>query len=146
MKISLASDHAGFEYKEQISSYLTLMGYEVVDFGDFSLASTDYPDHAFAAAKAVADGNCEKGIIICGTGIGVSITANKVTGIRSANCSTVEMAVLCRQHNDANILNFGSRLITIELAKQITDAFLNTEFDGGRHSGRIDKIHSLTGR
>ena len=146
MKISLASDHAGFDYKEQISLYLTGLGYEIIDFGAFSLASTDYPDHAFAAAKAVADGICERGIIICGTGIGVSITANKVTGIRSANCNTVEMAVLSRQHNDANVLNFGARLISIDLARQITDAFLNTEFEGGRHSGRIDKIHSLTGR
>lgn len=146
MKISIASDHAGFEFKGQISSYLTELGHEIVDFGAFSLASTDYPDHAFAAAKAVAEGQCERGIIICGTGIGVSITANKVKGIRSANCSTVEMAVLSRQHNDANVLNFGSRLISIELAKQITDAFLTTSFEGGRHSGRIDKIHSLTGR
>ena len=146
MKISLASDHAGFEYKELIKQYLLDLGYEISDFGTDSKESADYPDFAYQAAKAVSDGICERGIIICGTGIGVTITANKVSGIRAANCYTVEMAILSRQHNNANILNFGSRLIPIETAKQITQAFLTTEFEGGRHQSRIDKIHSLTGR
>ncbi|CUU03737.1 ribose 5-phosphate isomerase B [Candidatus Thermokryptus mobilis] len=106
MKIAVASDHAGFEYKEKLKELLKELGHEFVDFGTFSSDSTDYPDFAYPAAEAVANGECERGIFICGTGVGVSIVANKVKGIRAANCCSVEEAKLSRQHNDANVLTF----------------------------------------
>ena len=144
MKISLGNDHAAYDYKIQIAEYLKELGHEPVDFGTNSTESCDYPKYAKAAADAVAKGECDFGIIMCGTGIGMSITANKIKGIRSANCITVEMAKLSREHNNANVLNFGARLITIEMAKQITKAFLTTEFAGGRHAHRVNLIHDLT--
>ncbi len=144
MKISLGSDHAAYEYKQEISEYLKELGHQVVDFGTDSKDSCDYPKYAKAAADAVATGECDCGIIMCGTGIGMSITANKVKGIRSANCITEEMARLAREHNNANVLNFGARLVSIDLAKKITFAFLNTEFAGVRHERRVNMIHDLT--
>ncbi len=145
MKIALGCDHAAFEYKEIIAQFLRDKGYEVNDFGTDSTDSCDYPVYAKAAAEAVASGDCDYGIIMCGTGIGMSITANKVKGIRSANCVSEEMARLSREHNNANVLNFGARLISIETAKKITETFLNTEFAGGRHERRVNMIHEITG-
>ncbi|MCX7909172.1 MAG: ribose 5-phosphate isomerase B [Ignavibacteria bacterium] len=145
MKIAIASDHAGFEYKEELKLYLTEVGYDISDFGCYDSASCDYPDFAIPLAKSVSRGEHQFGILICGSGIGMSIAANKVEGIRAANCCNVEMAKLARQHNDANILTFGARLIPFELAKEIAIAFINEKFEGNRHQRRIDKIHNLTG-
>ncbi len=144
MKISLGSDHAAYEYKQAIAEFLKEKGYEIMDFGTHSPESCDYPEFAKAAAEAVASGECDCGIIMCGTGIGMSITANKVKGIRSANCITEEMAQLAREHNNANVLNFGARLVSMDLAKKITDTFLTTEFAGDRHQRRVQMIHDLT--
>lgn len=145
MKIAIGSDHAGFDYKENLKKYLTEVGFEVTDFGCFSADSCDYPDFAYPLSKSVANGENDYGILICGSGIGMSIVANKVNGIRAANCCTVEMAKLARQHNNANILTFGARLIPFDLAKEITLAFLQEGFEGNRHEHRINKIHLLTG-
>lgn len=145
MRIAVASDHAGFEYKKILSDWLRELDYQILDFGAFSEESVDYPDYAFPAAEAVAGGIAHFGVLVCGSGIGVSITANKVTGIRAANCLSEEMAELARMHNNANVLTLGSRLIDIELAKSIVIKFLETEFEGGRHMIRVEKIHSLTG-
>jgi len=144
MKIAFASDHAGFEMKKELMQYLKLMDYQVLEFGCFSTESVDYPDYAFPAAEAVAAGIADYGILICGTGIGMSITANKIIGIRAANCCSSEMARLAREHNNTNILTLGARLIDIELAKEIVKVFVEGEFKGGRHIIRIEKIHSLT--
>jgi len=146
MKIAIGSDHAGFEVKNIIKSFLAELGHEVKDFGCESSESCDYPDYAYPLACEVATGNFDFGILICGSGIGMSIVANKVEGIRAANCCSVEMARLARQHNDANVLTFGARLIPIELAKEIVSAFLEESFEGGRHQRRVGKIHSLTGK
>lgn len=146
MTIAIASDHAGFDFKNKIIEWLKGGIAEVTDFGCWSEDSVDYPDFAFAAADAVAKGEFPLGIIICGTGIGVNITANKIEGIRAANCCTVEMAQLSREHNNANILNLGARLISINLAQEIIKAFISTDFAGGRHQIRVDKIHSLTNK
>ena len=145
MKISLASDHAGYILKENIKNYLTGKGYEIFDAGTHNEDSCDYPEFAVKAANAVAGGDCTYGIIICGTGIGMSIVANKIRGIRAANCLSVEMAKLAREHNNANVLNLGARLLDIETAEQITDTFLTTAFAGGRHEKRVKLIHELTG-
>lgn len=141
----MGSDHAGFEYKQIIMEWLKEQGHQVLDFGAFSEESVDYPDFAFPAAEAVSAGVADYGVIICGTGIGVNIVSNKVQGIRAANCCTPEMAELARQHNNANVLNFGARLINIDLAKEITETFIEGEFLGDRHMIRVEKIHFLTG-
>ncbi|HPR17306.1 MAG TPA: ribose 5-phosphate isomerase B [Candidatus Cloacimonadota bacterium] len=138
MRIALASDHAGFELKEAIKA--DLGKYEVVDFGAFSPEPVDYPDTGFAAAKAVVNGSCERGILVCGSGIGMSIVANKVPGIRAALCHSAEYAVLSRKHNDANILVLAGRFTSAETAKEIIAAWFATEFEGGRHQRRLDKI------
>lgn len=140
MKIAIASDHGGFVLKCQIMSYLKELGYEFKDFGCFSEESMDYPDIAFPTAKAVASGEFERGILICGTGIGVSICANKVNGVRCALCGDVLSAELTRLHNDSNVLAMGGRIIGPETAKAIVKTWLGTEFSGGRHKRRIDKI------
>lgn len=146
MKLALASDHAGYELKSKLADWLKNKDYTVIDFGTFSTNSVDYPDFAYPAAKSVSDGESDFGIIICGSGIGMSILSNKVEGIRAANCLTEEMAHLARLHNNANVLNMGARLIDFETAKLITEVFLNVDFEGGRHNKRVEKIHSLTGR
>mgnify|MGYP000858773104 CR=1 FL=1 len=141
MRIAIAADHAGFDMKEKLTEYLRDKGYDVDDYGTYSSGSVDYPDYAFPAAEAVSRGDAEYGVIICGTGIGVSIAANKVKGIRAANCCTPEMAVLAREHNNANVVTFGARLIEVEKAKSILDSFLTTDFLEGRHLIRIEKLH-----
>ena len=138
MIIALASDHAGFELKEAVKGFLG--DYEVVDFGPETTNSMDYPDTGFSAAEAVSRGICDRAIIICGSGIGMSIVANKVNGIRAALCQTVQFAKLSRQHNDANALIMSGRFISSYLAKDIVDAWLSTDFEGGRHQKRLDKI------
>lgn len=145
MKIAVGSDHAGFEYKKQVTEWLKEEGHQILDFGAYSGESVDYPDYAFPAAESVAAGVADFGVLVCGSGIGVSITANKVTGIRAANCCTVEMAELSRQHNNANVITFGARLVPIELGKLMVEKFLETDFEGGRHMLRVEKIHTLSG-
>lgn len=145
MKIALASDHAGYKLKEFIKFNLENSGNNVVDFGSNSEASVDYPDYAVPASQAVVDGKVDFGILICGTGTGMTITTNKIKGIRAANCLTPEMAELARSHNNANVLTLGSRLVNEDIALEIVKKFLETEFEGGRHKNRIDKIHNLTG-
>jgi ribose 5-phosphate isomerase B len=145
MKIALSADHAGFELKEKIYNDLIKKGYEVTDYGTYSRESIDYPEFAYVAAKSIVEHNNEFGVLICGSGVGVSITANKVKGIRAANCFNEEMAMLARQHNNANIICLGARFIEAEQAFAMVDKFLNTEFEGGRHQRRVEKIHDLTG-
>ncbi|MCX7929513.1 MAG: ribose 5-phosphate isomerase B [Chlorobi bacterium] len=146
MRIAIGADHAGFTAKQALAEYLCGKGYQVHDLGTFSEQSADYPDFAVTVARCVASGEDELGILLCGSGIGVSIVANKVPGIRAANCCTPQMAQLARQHNNANVLCMGARLHTPDELIAITDAFLAATFEGGRHQRRIEKIHSLTGR
>ena len=140
MKISIASDHGGFDLKNKIKQYLTSQGHEVRDFGTFTTESCDYPDFARLAAQAVASGECERGIVVCTTGIGVSIVANKVNGVRCALCVNDDMATMTRRHNNANVLALGQKYVDEQTAQKIVDAFINTPFDGGRHQRRVDKI------
>lgn len=138
--IAIGSDHAAFEMKEIIRSYLNDQGHEVKDFGTFSKASVDYCDYGVTVAEAVTRGEYEKGIVFCGTGVGIAISANKVKGIRAVVCSEPYSAKMSRAHNDTNILALGSRVIGIEMAKMIIDIWLITDFEGGRHAARIEKI------
>ena len=138
MKIALASDHAGFPLKEAIKMYLK--EHDLTDFGCFNEESMDYPDTGFPAAMAVRDGKCHRGILICGTGIGMSIVANKVKGIRASLCHCEEFAILTRKHNDSNVLTLPGRFLDENIAIKIVDAWLNTKFENGRHQKRIDKI------
>lgn len=140
MKIAVACDHGGLALKQVLLDYLQKNGYEVCDFGTNTADSCDYPDHALPAAEAVARGECERGILICSTGIGISIAANKVRGIRCAHCHDTYSAKYTRLHNDANMLAFGQKIIGEGLMLEIVELFLNTEFEGGRHQNRIDKI------
>ena len=143
MKIAMGCDHGGFALKETVKAYLTEQGHQVEDFGCYNLDSCDYPDMGAAAAKAVASGECERGIVICTTGIGISISANKVKGIRCALCSEAQSAEMTRRHNDANVLALGAGMIGVNAAKKIVDVFLSTEFEGGRHQRRVDKMMAL---
>ena len=141
--IALASDHGGFKLKEHIKAYLVSRGYECQDFGCDSLDSCDYPVFGAAAARAVADGTCDRGIVICTTGIGISISANKVRGIRCALCSEPLSAEMTRRHNDANMLAMGAGIVGPNMAERIVEVFLNTPFEGGRHQRRVDLITAL---
>lgn len=145
MNVAFASDHAGFGYKKELTKWLREEGHQILDFGAFSDERVDYPDYAFPASEAVASGVADFGVLICGSGTGMSITANKVVGIRAASCFTPEMAKLAREHNNANIITFGARLTEMENAKKMIMEFLSTDFEGGRHMIRVEKIHSLTG-
>ena len=140
MKISMGCDHGGYPLKEFLKSWLQEQGHTVVDCGTDSTDSCDYPVFGAAAAREVAEGRCERGIVICTTGIGISITANKVKGIRCALCSDPLSAEMTRRHNDANMLAMGGGMIGNNMADRILDAFLNTEFEGGRHQRRVDKL------
>lgn len=141
--IAIACDHGGYALKEQVKAHLAELGYAVKDFGTNSLDSCDYPDFAAAAARAVAAGECEKGIVICTTGIGVSIVANKVDGVRCALCGDLLSAEMTRRHNDTNMLAMGAGIIGGNLALSIVDKWLTTEFEGGRHQRRVDKITAV---
>jgi len=143
MKISVACDHGGLNLKREIVKHLKEKGYEVVDFGTDAFDSCDYPDYALPAAEAVASGECEKGIVVCSTGIGVSIVANKVPGVRCAHCHDGYCAEYTRRHNNANMLALGEKVIGAGYALQIVDIFLNTEFEGGRHERRVNKISDI---
>ena len=141
MKISIGCDHGALALKDVLVAHLTKKGYEVKDFGTYTAASCDYPEFAAAAARAVASGECEKGIVLCTTGIGVSITANKIKGIRCALLSDVMSARLTREHNDTNMMALGAGVVGQLLALQIVDTWLNTPFSGDeRHQRRIDKL------
>ncbi len=139
-KVAVGSDHAAYDMKAQVIGWLDGQGYEVVDVGTDSRESCDYPVFAHAAAEKVAAGNCDKGILICGSGIGMSMAANKVTGIRAALCSEPYSAMLSRRHNDSNILCLGARLIGSDMAIEIITKWLETEFEGGRHQRRVSMI------
>jgi ribose 5-phosphate isomerase B len=138
IKIAIGSDHAGFDYKEFLKTELT--AYEVKDFGTYSSGSADYPDFAHPVAEAVENGEFTFGILICGSGNGISIAANKHQGIRAAICWENELAALCRMHNDANIISIPARYVSKELAIEMVMTFLNTAFEGGRHQDRVNKI------
>ena len=139
-QIAIGCDHVGFELKTHIIEHLQGKGYSIKDFGTHGTQRTDYPVFGKAVAEAVTSGECEKGILICGTGVGISIAANKVKGVRAVVCSEPYSALLSRQHNDTNILALGSRVAGRELALMIVDTWLGGEFEGGRHQGRIDML------
>lgn len=141
--LAIGADHGGYELKEHILKYLTDKGVEVKDFGVHNEDSVDYPDCAVPVCNAVISGECERGILVCGTGIGISIAANKIKGIRAALCGDVYSATMARQHNDANIICLGGRVVGREHAFMIVDAWLNAEHLGGRHANRVAKIHML---
>lgn len=143
MKISIASDHAGFEQKQQLAAYLAECGHEVLDRGPADDSRVDYPDFAELVARDVAAGKAERGVLVCGTGIGMAIAANKVHGIRAANVTSAEFAALSREHNDANVVTVSGRFVSLEENERILDAFVATEFGGGRHAGRVEKIMAL---
>ena len=140
MKIAIGSDHAGFKLKEVIKNYLVTLNYSVEDFGTHSEERADYPDFAFPVALNVANGNFEVAILICGTGIGMSIAANKVKGIRASLCNDLYTAHVAKEHNDANVLCMGGRVVGEEVAKEIVKVWLSSKFEGGRHSERLLKI------
>ena len=140
MKIAVGGDHAGFEYKARLIKFLESSGHEVIDFGPNSTASVDYPDHVHPLAEAIEKGDADHGILICGSGNGVAMAANKHQGIRAAICWNKDLAALARQHNDANILCLGARFLAYEYAEGIVDVFISTSFEGGRHQTRVDKI------
>lgn len=141
--IVIGSDHGGFELKGHIKKYLADKGIEYKDVGCFSEESVDYPDIASALCAEITGGNAERGILICGTGIGISIAANKTDGIRAAVCTDEYCARMCRRHNNANVLCLGGRVVGRELALSIVETYLTEEFEGGRHQNRIDKIHAI---
>ncbi|MEO0067947.1 MAG: ribose 5-phosphate isomerase B [candidate division WOR-3 bacterium] len=142
MKVALGSDHRGFALKEKLKPYLERLGYKTIDKGTFSKERSDYPDFAFLVAEAVQKGTADLGILICATGIGMSIAANKVKDIRAGLCLNTRMARLCREHNNANVLCLGADLLTVAQAKRIVRVFLEAKFAGGRHSRRLKKIAS----
>ncbi len=141
--IAIGSDHAGFELKREVMKHLEELGLQYKDYGTYSAESCDYPDFGEAVGRAVVSGECERGILICGTGIGIGMAANKIHGVRCATCSDCFSADMARRHNNANILAFGARVVGGGLALMLVDTFLGTEFEGGRHAIRVDKIMSL---
>ena len=143
MRISIASDHAGFEQKELLAGYIRDKGFDVHDLGPFTDDRVDYPDFAKMVAQEVASGDADRGVLVCGTGIGMAIAANKMKGIRAANVTSPEFAALAREHNDANVITVSGRFVGLDTNKEILDAFLGTDFAGGRHTGRVEKIMEL---
>ena len=143
MKIVVGSDHAAYELKEAIKEKLIGEGHEVIDVGCDSTESVDYPKYGHAVGRTVASGEAERGIAVCGSGIGISIACNKVPGIRAALCTSVEMAEMCRRHNNANVVCMGARMISQELAFDIIDKWMTTDFEGGKHLRRINEIEDL---
>ena len=146
MRIAVGADHGGYELKQRIAEYLIAQGHQVQDFGTHSAEPADYPDMAAPLARAVAAGEAERGVLVCGTGIGMSMTANKIPGIRAAVCTDCYMARMAREHNDAHILCLGGRVLGIGSALDIVQVFLSSEFAGGRHARRVDKISALEGK
>ncbi|HEY3874681.1 MAG TPA: ribose 5-phosphate isomerase B [Candidatus Kapabacteria bacterium] len=143
MTIAIGSDHAGFTYKEAVKAHVTALGHTIRDFGTNSTAPVDYPDYIRPAAEAVASGECERGIVLGGSGNGEAMVANKVRGIRCGLAWNEDSAQLMRQHNDANVLSLGERMMTQEMALKLVDIFLTTPFEGGRHIARIQKIEPV---
>jgi len=143
MKIALGTDHAGYEYKERIKQYLLEKGHEVIDFGTDSGEACDYPDFIYPAALAVGKGECDRAIVMGGSGNGETIVANKVRGVRCAVCWSREGARLSRAHNDANAISIGARMVSLDLALEMVEIWLTTPFDGGRHARRVQKIAEL---
>ena len=149
MRVAVGSDHAGFEQKQKLAAYIAdELGYEVIDLGTTNEESVDYPDYAEKVARFVAAGEAERGVLVCGTGIGVSLAADKVAGIRASSITSPEFAALFRQHNDGNVACLSGRFVDLDVNKEIVRVFLSTEFEGGRHTRRVDKINALdyTGR
>lgn len=149
MRVAVGSDHAGFEQKQKLAAYIAdELGYEVVDLGTTNEESVDYPDYAEKVARFVAAGKAGRGVLVCGTGIGVSLAADKVAGIRASSITSPEFAALFRQHNDGNVVCLSGRFVDLDVNKEIVRVFLSTEFEGGRHTRRVDKINALdyTGR
>lgn len=143
MKISIGSDHAGFEQKQELAAYLREQGYDVIDRGPDSDDRVDYPDYASPVAHDVADDAADFGVLVCGTGIGMAMAADKVPGVRAANIINPEFAALCREHNDANVITLSGRFVPLEENERILDTFFATDFGGGRHAGRVQKIMQL---
>jgi ribose 5-phosphate isomerase B len=142
-QIAIGTDHAGFDFKEGLAAFLRGQGYDVLDLGTHDRESCDYPDYALRVCQAVVQGQAKTGILVCGSGIGMSIAANKVHGIRAALCHDLYTARMCRSHNDANVLVLPSRLIALAIAQEMTLLYLNTPFEGGRHAARVDKIMAM---
>ncbi len=143
LRVAVGSDHAGYEVKERAKQVLASLGAEVIDEGTTSNESVDYPDFGAAVGRAVAAGEAERGVLICGSGIGISIAANKIAGVRAAVCWNEQTARLARQHNDANVLCLGARFVEPDLAERMIRTFMETGFDGGRHQQRVDKLTKL---
>lgn len=140
MRVAIGSDHAGFEQKERLKAHIAQQGHELLDVGTYSEDSVDYPDFALKVGRAVAKGEAELGVLVCGTGIGMAIAANKVHGVRAANVTDPEFARLARQHNNANVVAVSGRFVPEDVNTEIVDTFLGTAFEGGRHAGRVSKI------
>lgn len=145
MRISIASDHAGFEQKQILADYLEQRGFDVINRGPDDDGRVDYPDYAELVARDVAGGTADRGVLVCGTGIGMAVAACKVNGIRAVNIVNTEFAALSREHNDANVVTLSGRFVDEETNKAILDVFLSTDFGGGRHAGRVEKIMALEG-
>ncbi len=143
MKVAIASDHAGFRLKEQLKKTLDELALEYEDLGTFDETSVDYPDYGVKVAKGVAEGTFDRGVLVCGTGLGMAITANKVKGVRAITAHDVFSARMSRMHNDANVLTMGERVIGEGVAADVLKAWLTTEFEGGRHARRLDKVHHI---
>lgn len=143
MKIGIGSDHGGYELKEELKKYMLEKGIDVIDYGTNDLTSVDYPDYGKIVAEAVVNKEVERGVVICGTGIGISIAANKVKGIRCALCSDTYSARMSMEHNNANMIALGGRVLGVDLAKEILSVYLNSTFQGGRHLRRIEKISEI---
>ena len=143
MRIALGADHAGYELKGLLADMLEAAGYELLDLGTTGPESVDYPDYGAAVGRAVADGRADRGVLVCGTGVGIGIAANKVPGVRAAICNDLFTAKMARAHNDANVVALGSRVVGVGVAREIVNLFLTTEHEGGRHARRVAKISSL---
>lgn len=143
MRIAIGNDHTAIEMKEAVRDYLTEQGYEMLDLGTNSTESCDYPEYGEKVGRVVASGEAKLGIVICGTGVGISLAANKVKGIRACVCSEPYTAKLSRMHNDSNVLAFGARVIGVEMAKMITQEWLDAEYEGGRHQRRVDMVMDI---
>ena len=146
MKLGIGNDHVGYEMKLEIKAYLEAKGHEVIDYGAYSSERSDYPVYGEKVARAIVSGECDAGILICGTGVGISVSANKLHGIRAAVCSEPVTAALSKRHNNANIIAFGARIVGIEMAKAIVDAWLEAEFEGGRHAHRVALMMDIENR
>ena len=146
MKIAMGNDHSALDMKEAIKAYVESKGYEVIDFGTNSTESCDYPEYGEKVGRAVAAGDADYGIAICGTGIGIGIAAGKVKGVRVCTCSEPYSARLSRMHNDTNVLTFGARVIGVEMAKMIVDEWLDNKYEGGRHKRRVDMLSEIENR